>query len=111
MNIRVDHAREMLLFAAATIRSSVGRREEMLISSSISQYNPSGCFVSIHRHVGHALRGCVGRINSNESLVDMLRAASQGVLDDPRFAHYPITLMELGELDLELSLLSPLQRR
>lgn len=111
MIIPPEHARRMLLLAATTIRNSLGRCDELPIVSSISQYTPSGCFASIHRHANRALRGCVGRINSNEPLLDMVRAAALGVLDDPRFSNYPVTLMELPELDLELSLLSPLLRK
>ena len=68
-----------------------------------------GCFVTLKNH--GKLRGCIGQFTSDEPLidlvVDMARASASG---DPRFMHDPITPDELDELDVEISVLSPLKR-
>jgi len=67
---------------------------------------PGGTFVTIHRHGD--LRGCIGHIEANEPLgVVVPRCAVAACSRDPRFP--PVTAPELPEIDLELSLLGPLE--
>jgi len=65
-----------------------------------------GIFVTIKKHGD--LRGCIGRIIGNQpvyiSCQQMARAAA---LEDPRFD--PVTLSELAELEIEISVLTPLE--
>lgn len=65
-----------------------------------------GAFVSLHKQ--GRLRGCIGYIQGirplHEAVVDMAGAAA---FEDPRFP--PVTVEELQELDLEVSVLSPLK--
>lgn len=66
-----------------------------------------GCFVTLTNQ-GH-LRGCIGTFMPDgplgEMIVEMARAATR----DPRFTHNPITPAELGQLRVEVSVLSPLE--
>jgi len=73
-------------------------------------HQPAGCFVSLHRLHTHKLRGCVGRLEANGPLWEMVAQSSANVLRDPRFTNEPVTLEELPELSPELSVLSPLQQ-
>ncbi|MEE9370530.1 MAG: AmmeMemoRadiSam system protein A [Sedimentisphaerales bacterium] len=70
---------------------------------------PCGCFVTL-KNQGR-LRGCIGQFTSEgpliELIVDMAKASATG---DPRFLADPITPDELEQLDIEISVLSPLQR-
>jgi len=70
---------------------------------------PCGCFVTLKN--GEKLRGCIGQFTSDKPLielvVEMAKASSMG---DPRFFGDPITADELEQLDIEISVLSPLQR-
>ncbi|MDP9173994.1 MAG: AMMECR1 family protein [Planctomycetota bacterium] len=70
-----------------------------------------GCFASMHRRADHALRGCVGMMDTGQPLAQSLIQAAESVLADPRFTTQPITLAELPDLDLELTALGPLRRR
>jgi len=70
---------------------------------------PAGCFVSLHNRSTHALRGCIGRIEAVDPLIVALRQAAASVLDDPRFQDQPVTMDELPELELELSILGELK--
>jgi AmmeMemoRadiSam system protein A len=67
---------------------------------------PGGAFVTLHRH--GELRGCIGHIEANEPLGEVIvRCAVAASSRDPRFP--PVTESELGEIELELSLLGPLE--
>ena len=69
---------------------------------------PAGCFGSLHELGNHRLRGCVGRIQSDQPLLQTIRDSAVSCLQDPRFTNMPVTLSDLPRLDLELSVLSPL---
>jgi AmmeMemoRadiSam system protein A len=68
-----------------------------------------GCFVTL-KNQGR-LRGCIGQFTSDvpliELVVEMAKASATG---DPRFLADPITADELQQLDVEISVLSPLKR-
>ncbi len=75
------------------------------IHSSLNQ--KCGAFVSLHKH-GH-LRGCIGHFGEDyplhEIVAEMARAAA---FEDPRFM--PVTRDELDDLDIEISVLTPMRR-
>ena len=68
-----------------------------------------GCFVTL-KNQGR-LRGCIGQFTSEgpliELVVDMAKASATS---DPRFFADRITADELDQLDVEISVLSPLKR-
>jgi uncharacterized protein len=64
-----------------------------------------GVFVTLH--VRGSLRGCIGVVDSHEPLGEgIVRSAASAALQDPRFA--AIRTEELHELQIEISVLSPL---
>ena len=68
-----------------------------------------GCFVTLKNH--DRLRGCIGRFVSDEPLIELVsEMAKASATDDPRFSLNPIIRNELNKLDIEISVLSPLQR-
>jgi AmmeMemoRadiSam system protein A len=67
---------------------------------------PSGVFVTLQRR--GRLRGCIGQVEPVEPLASALvRCAVAAALEDPRFE--PVVLAELAEIEIEVSVLSPLQ--
>jgi AmmeMemoRadiSam system protein A len=65
-----------------------------------------GVFVTLHAR--GRLRGCIGVIEAFEPLGESIaRCAANAALRDPRFP--PVRVEELPELQIELSLLSPLE--
>ena len=66
-----------------------------------------GAFVSLHKH--GRLRGCIGHFGEDyplhEIVAEMARAAA---FEDPRFT--PVTRDELADLDIEISVLTPMRR-
>ena len=70
---------------------------------------PCGCFVTL-KNQGR-LRGCIGQFTSDRPLIELVvEMAKASVTGDPRFFADPITADELEQLDIEISVLSPLQR-
>lgn len=68
-----------------------------------------GCFVTL-KNDGQ-LRGCLGQFTSDEPLRKLVRQmATASATRDMRFAGDPITADELDKLDIEISVLTPLER-
>ena len=72
-------------------------------------HQPAGCFVTLHTLRGRRLRGCVGRLDATKPLLEAIFVTSISVLEDPRFRYSPVYLEELSELELEISIISPLR--
>jgi uncharacterized protein len=67
---------------------------------------PGGAFVTLHRR--GRLRGCVGQLPSKDALAEVVaHCAKAAALEDPRFK--PVPVEELAEIEIELSILSPLE--
>lgn len=80
------------------------RLQHLPEGEAFNQY--CGVFVTVH--VKHRLRGCIGVIEAKERLADsIVRCAFSAALEDPRFN--PMRPEEVSEMDVEISLLSPLQ--
>ena len=68
-----------------------------------------GCFVTLKNH--GRLRGCLGQFIANKPLIETVsRMAASAATADSRFFDDPITVDELDELDIEISVLSPLKK-
>jgi len=74
---------------------------------SASLNKKCGVFVSLHKK--GKLRGCMGRLVGTIPLYKMVQMmAISAALHDPRFRS--VELDELGEIDIEISVLSPLKK-
>ncbi len=68
-----------------------------------------GCFVTIKNH--GRLRGCLGQFISEIPLIELVvKMAEASATKDPRFYSDPVTEDELEDLDIEISVLSPLKK-
>lgn len=66
-----------------------------------------GAFVTLHKD--GELRGCIGNMIGQCPLVETIRnMAIAAATEDPRFPE--VSLKEMGEIDIEISVLSPLKR-
>jgi AmmeMemoRadiSam system protein B/AmmeMemoRadiSam system protein A len=96
----------LLDIAGTTIESKARDRKlpEFDISSDILKEN-RGAFVSLHKH--GRLRGCIGNIRGSRPLhITIQEMASAAAFNDPRFG--PVTKDEINDLDIEISVLTPL---
>jgi len=111
MEFSPDTQQAMLQFASQTIVNRLsGGQGEISIPSDPILSQPMGCFVSLHRWENHALRGCIGLMESDRPLSEALASAAEGALADPRFVNQPITLSELPFLQLELTVIGPMRQ-
>ena len=106
-----DEEKRMLKDIALTsIKDSLeGKRiAQPTLNSKLSILNSKcGAFVSLHKQ--GRLRGCIGHFGEDvplhEIVAEMARAAA---FEDPRFM--PVTRDELDDIDIEISVLTPMRR-
>ncbi len=68
-----------------------------------------GCFVTLKTR--GKLRGCIGQFTSDRPLVELVvEMAEASASKDPRFFGHPLTAKDLRDLDVEISVLSPLEQ-
>jgi AmmeMemoRadiSam system protein A len=101
----------LLRVAKQTVDAAVNRR---LVPPVEKTDDPEllakcGCFVTLKN--GEDLRGCIGNFTSDKPLIEMVREmAIASSRHDSRFAYNPIRPGELTNLDIEISVLSPMQK-
>ena len=106
-----DEEKKMLKkIALSSIQDSLdGKRiAQPTFNSQLSTLNSKcGAFVSLHKQ--GRLRGCIGHFGEDvplhEIVAEMARAAA---FEDPRFM--PVTKDELDDIDIEISVLTPIRR-
>ncbi len=101
--------RTLLKVARDSVEVAVTGGKVLKPASDDPQLNaPCGCFVTLKNQ--DRLRGCIGQFTSEmpliELVVDMAKASATS---DPRFFADRITAGELDQLDIEISVLSPLK--
>ena len=97
----------LLEVARRALIAAVERRESLEIPfPELSLTETPGAFVTL-RCRGR-LRACIGQIESSQLLVEVVaHSAKAAALEDSRFN--PVRSEELAEIDIELSILSPLE--
>ena len=106
-----DAQKQMLLKTACdTVEAVINRRPSPQPETDDPELKAHcGCFVTL-KNAGR-LRGCIGRFTSERPLIELVvEMAKASATGDPRFLADPITADELRQLDIEISVLSPLQK-
>ena len=105
-----DKKKTLLKVARDTVRAVITGGSPPTPQSDDPELNAHcGCFVTL-KNKGR-LRGCIGQFTSEKPLIELIaEMAKASATGDPRFFANPITPQELEELDVEISVLSPLQR-
>jgi len=98
----------LLQLARDTIAAALsGRKAEPRVPPFEGLREPRGAFVTLHRH--GQLRGCIGTFEARAPLYEVVREmALAAAFNDPRFP--PLSAEELPEVEIEISVLSPLRR-
>ena len=102
-----EHERAWLLSLARDAIAAHTRNREVVTSlkEPIGE-REGGAFVTLHKH--GELRGCIGHIEADQPLgVVVPRCAVAAATTDPRFP--AVSLAEIPELEIEISLLGPLE--
>jgi AmmeMemoRadiSam system protein A len=103
-----DHQYLLRLARESIARHLRGEGVELLdlgaLPESLAQ--DGACFVTLTKH--GELRGCIGSLEPRRPLAsDVCENAVSAAIHDPRFP--PVRLEELGDLHVEISVLSPAQ--
>ncbi|MCE5255259.1 MAG: AmmeMemoRadiSam system protein A [Spirochaetaceae bacterium] len=94
-------------YAREAIVSQMESRQPAYPALSKGCRQHAGAFVTL-REQGE-LRGCIGHMQSQNSLYETIESmARAAAFDDPRFE--PLRKSELGLIDIEITVLGPLQR-
>ena len=105
-----DDKKQLKEIALQSIKDSLDSKPiaRPTLHSQLSILNSKcGAFVSLHKY--GRLRGCIGHFGEDyplhEIVAEMARAAA---FEDPRFT--PVTREELDDIDIEISVLTPMRR-
>jgi len=97
----------LLRIARTTIEARIrgDRAPDVEVDSDVLKER-RGAFVTLHLH--GQLRGCIGYVEAYKPLHETVREmAEAAAFSDPRFP--PVTEVEVPELEIEISVLSPLR--
>ncbi len=113
MNLKEEEKRALLKSARSAIAGALGLSSQPPPRPTAALLQPCGVFVTLHENSASGgapqLRGCIGYIEASSPLADTVpRAAVAAAFHDARFA--PVTATELPRIEIEISVLSPLQR-
>jgi len=100
--------RSLLAIARNTIEAYVREGRVLEVSPATERLKEKrGVFVTLHKH--GELRGCIGYVEPVKPLYLATRdMAISAATEDPRFP--PVQTEELKDIDIEITVLSPLQR-
>lgn len=100
----------LLKIARDTVKAVVRGKSIKVPQSDDPELNAHcGCFVTLKNH--GRLRGCIGNFTSDLPLVELVaEMAKASATGDPRFFADQISARELDQLDVEISVLSPLKQ-
>ena len=93
---------------AAVLSAVTGQQTSSPATEDPALQEHRGCFVTLKD--GEQLRGCIGQFTADRPLIEMVHEMGiASATHDPRFLDEPITEVELPELDIEISVLSPMK--
>ena len=96
----------LLRVAREAVASEVGGAPAGPVDTARELPGASGVFVTLKRR--GELRGCIGTLQCRAGLAEEVsRTARESATQDPRFP--PVSLQEIPELSLEISVLGPLE--
>jgi AmmeMemoRadiSam system protein A len=100
----------LLRVAREAVKSAVSGKSRVKNSTDKPELNAHcGCFVTLKNRA--ELRGCIGQFISDRPLLELVGdMAVSAATGDPRFLANPITPKEVNDLDIEISVLSPLKK-
>lgn len=107
-SLTAKEKQDLLSVARKSAETAVREHKQYIPAAApLALQQDRGAFVTINKNGD--LRGCIGYIAPLEPLIDTVReVAAYATSKDSRFP--PITAAELGELEYEISVLSPLRR-
>jgi len=107
MSLSSEERSELVALARAAVDAQVSGKAPPEATRADGIFGETrGCFVTL-THAGR-LRGCIGHFSPPEPLGRMVVEMAAAAAKDPRFVMDPITIDEVPQLDVQVSVLSPL---
>jgi AmmeMemoRadiSam system protein B/AmmeMemoRadiSam system protein A len=108
LGLTPEEKKALLELARKTIEAKWGGGRAPEPEAQSPTFNePRGAFVTLHKQ--GRLRGCIGQIHARQPLVrTVAEMAVAAAFEDPRFP--PLQRDELRDIDIEISVLTPLRR-
>ncbi len=109
MNFKLTDMEKKILLETAreSIISHLEKRNAVYTEPKGILTELCGAFVTLHKN--GSLRGCIGHMTGTAPLFStIIDMACSSAFQDPRFS--PVTIKEFQEIDIEISVLSPLKR-
>lgn len=106
----LDEGKALIKFARENIEYYLENNKRIIVSDNLKEKfsDNYGVFVTlnVHEFEGNPLRGCIGYIEPNYSLFDVVhRVSVSSATEDPRFPS--VTLDEMDNIVIEISILTP----
>ncbi|NVM44076.1 MAG: TIGR00296 family protein [Candidatus Lokiarchaeota archaeon] len=106
----LEEGKTLIKFARENIEYYLENSKRIIVSDSLKEKfsDKYGVFVTlnVHNFEGNPLRGCIGYIEPNYSLFDVVhRVSVSSATEDPRFPS--VTLDEMDNIVIEISILTP----
>ncbi len=110
ISLSTETKKELIGIARSAVEAAVkGASDSYVAANHPDLQVRAGCFVTL-KNKGQ-LRGCIGCFTSETPLWKTVRdLAISSATRDPRFMNNPILPSEVPELDIEVSVLSPMKR-
>lgn len=106
--VRDEDRQTLLQIARACVRAEVdGMAGPPLPAAAGVLGEQRGCFVTLTNR--GRLRGCIGTFHPSKPLLRQVAEMASAAARDPRFVRNPITAREVGELTVQVSVLSELE--
>ena len=105
-----NQKKRLLEIARRSIEHYLNTAKKLEVSESDpALVEQCGAFVTLHKH--NQLRGCIGNIIGNQPLYLTIRdMAVEAAVNDPRFPALSKKELDEGDVEIEISVLSPLQK-
>jgi AmmeMemoRadiSam system protein A len=108
MAISAENRSELVALARAAVEARVSGKELPTPADPDGLLGEvRGCFVTLTNE--GRLRGCIGTFHPNKPLAEMIVEMGAAAARDGRFVMDPITPEEVAQLDVQISVLSPLE--
>ncbi len=104
-----EQRRQMLELVRKTLEAELnGRPPPSAKSFGCQEVEHAGAFVTLKNKA--RLRGCIGTFTAHGTLPETIGEMALASGHDPRFFANPVTAAELDQIQIEISVLSPLRR-
>jgi len=103
-----EQKRQLLRLARDTAGEVLGLSDHKLTDVPHIEGRFGGAFVTLW--AGRELRGCVGSFAATDDIASTIQEVTKQSLADARFVTDPITASQLKDIEIEISILSDLER-